>query len=219
MTGLIFQKRDFMGNTTSQQLLSHLYECLRREVMMSDKTFSWGRTLHKAIKCPARRYHFWWRIASWLYHSGSGMKRRLARRIQRNLVLKYGTEIQLGAAIGPGMVISHHYGIVINGAAVIGHSFRIRQNVTIGIAGSPVNSTTNKPRIIIGDNVCVGANSCIISDNILIGNNVTIGAMSFINKDIPDNHTVFTEKTIRSYVIPSEGTSAVIFDTAPSENG
>lgn len=91
------------------------------------------------------------------------------------------------------MIISHHHGIVINGATVIGKSFRIRQNVTIGISGNS-NSNTS-PSIIIGDNVEIGANSCLISDSLKIGNNVTIGAMSFINKDVPDNCTVFTKRT------------------------
>ncbi|WP_338030655.1 serine acetyltransferase [Erwinia endophytica] len=39
-----------------------------------------------------------------------------------------------------------------------------------------------------------------MSENIKIGNNVTIGAMSFINKNIPDNCTVFTEKINRTIV-------------------
>ncbi|MCO6546122.1 MAG: hypothetical protein J6564_10000 [Gilliamella sp.] len=50
-------------------------------------------------------------------------------------------------------------------------------------------------RIIIGDNVSIGANSVILGGKIKIGNNVKIGAMSFVNKDIPDNCTVYTQKT------------------------
>jgi serine O-acetyltransferase len=46
---------------------------------------------------------------------------------------------------------------------------------------------------VIGDNAEFGANSCIIGD-ITIGNNVTIGAMSLINKNVPDNHTVYNSK-------------------------
>ena len=179
---------------TTSELSAHLHECLRREVMMSDKPFSWPRTLHKAIKCPARRYYFWWRIASYLFRSGNKINKRIARKIQRNLFRKYGTEIQLGASIGPGMVISHYQGIVINGAAVIGHSFRVKQNVTIGITGSPKRPRGLKPMIRIGDNVSIGASSCIIADEIVIGDNVIIGAMTFINKDIPSNNTVYTQK-------------------------
>ncbi len=163
---------------------------------MSEKPFSWSKTLHRAVKCHSRRYNFWWRIASYLYSKNNIILRAIARYLQRSLIVKYGTEIQLGATIGPGMVVSHHQGIVVNGASVIGHSFLIRQNVTIGISGRNVKNKSKKPSLIIGDNVSIGANSCIISDDIVIGNNVTIGALSFINKDIPSNHTVFSEKNI-----------------------
>lgn len=53
-------------------------------------------------------------------------------------------------------------------------------------------------KTIIGDNVEIGAHSCIIGD-VRIGDNVIIGAMSFINKDIPENSVVYCDKvtTIR----------------------
>ncbi|MFX2609533.1 serine acetyltransferase [Enterobacter mori] len=179
---------------------NHLRECLRREVTMSSKKFSWFRVLHKAIKCPNRRFHFWWRIASYWHHSGNKFLKRRAAKLNRNLIFKYGTEIQLGAHIGPGMVISHHHGIVINGSAVIGHSLRIRQNTTIGITGAHVNK--EPIFIIIGNNVSIGAGSCIIADKIRIGDNVVIGAMSFVNEDIPSNTTVYSEKTL--HVMPNK---------------
>ena len=43
---------------------------------------------------------------------------------------------------------------------------------------------TNGP--IIGDNVYLGANVCIIGD-IKIGNNVIVGAGAVVVKDVPDN--------------------------------
>ena len=97
-------------------------------------------------------------------------------------------------------MISHHHGIVINGSAVIGHSLRIRQNTTIGITGASIHKEPIS--IVIGNNVSIGANSCIISDKIRIGDNVVIGAMSFVNKDIPSNTTVYSEKTL--HVIPNK---------------
>lgn len=179
-----------------------LKECLQKEVMMSAKPFSWPGAIHKAIKCPRRRYYFWWRIASYWYQNKTGVLKRAALRINRNLTLKYGTEIELGARILPGLVITHHQGIVINGSAVIGHSFRIRQNTTIGITGS--NPSKLPISIRIGNNVSIGANSCIIADQVVIGDNVVIGAMSFINKDLPDNSNVITEKTLRITVRETE---------------
>jgi serine acetyltransferase len=64
----------------------------------------------------------------------------------------------------------------------------LRQNVTIG-----ARNDTDEGYTVIGDNAEFGANSCIIGD-ITIGNNVTIGAMSLINKNVPDNHTVYNSK-------------------------
>lgn len=181
-----------------------LKECLQKEVMMNAKPFSWPRVIHKAIKCPKRRYHFWWRIASYWYQNKTGYLKQAALRINRKLALKYGTEIELGARIMPGLVISHHQGIVINGSAVIGHSFRIRQNTTIGITG---NNLSRQPiSIRIGNNVSIGANSCIIADQIVIGDNVVIGAMSFINKDLPDNSHVITEKKMKITIREADST-------------
>lgn len=148
--------------------------------------------MHKAVKCPMRRFYFWWRIASHLYNDGNYVKKRIAFKINRMLVKKYNTEIQLPAQIAPGLNVAHFLSVVINGCAIIGENFKIRQNTTIGISGK--TTAGDAPRIIIGDNVEIGANSCIIGDNLHIGNNIIIGAMSFINRDIPDNCTVYTEK-------------------------
>ncbi|NJD85907.1 serine acetyltransferase [Candidatus Erwinia dacicola] len=168
--------------------LSHLKKCLQREVMVSEKPFSWSKTIHKAIKCPDRRFYFWWRIANYLYRDG--VAKKLAIRINRNLRNKYGLDIKLGAVIGEGLSISHYVGIVIADCCTIGKNFYIKQNVTIG-----VKHNDQQGKIYIGDNVNIGANSCIIGNNLYIGDNVTVGAMSFINKHIPVNCTVYTPKS------------------------
>ena len=178
------------------ELKIHLKECLQREVAMNTKTFSWFSIMHKAFKCPERRFNFWWRIASYLYKSGGTFKMQIARKINRKLIQKYNTEIQLSAVIGPGLVVTHFLSVVINGCAVIGSNFKIRQNSTIGLGGSSTNEVT-KPKIIIGDNVEIGASTCIIGNALSIGNNVTIGAMSFINKNIPDNTVAYSEKSLK----------------------
>lgn len=79
----------------------------------------------------------------------------------------------------------------------IGRNFTIRQNTTIG------SDLKGDEPLVIGDNVDIGANSCIIGSDIRIGDNVVIGAMSFVNKNIPDNSTYITEKTAR--IIPRKG--------------
>lgn len=157
--------------------------------MVSATNFSWLKTIHKAAKCRDRRFHFWWRIANYLYLTGKHPK--IAQRINYNLRNKYGLDIKLGASIEEGLSISHYVGIVIGDCAVIGKNFYVKQNVTIG-----VRQNDQSGKIYIGDNVEVGANSCIIGNNISIGDNVVIGAMTFVNKDIPDNKIVLNKKEI-----------------------
>ncbi len=69
----------------------------------------------------------------------------------------------------------------------------LRQCTTIGSV-----EANNKP-IELGDNVDIGAHCCIIGSGIRIGNNVRIGAMSFINKDVPDDVTYITRKDNHIY--------------------
>lgn len=173
----------------------HLRDCLQAEVMKSDKKFTWFRVLHKAFKCPERRFNFWWRIASYLYCTDVKWKKQLARRINRKLIQKYNTEIQLPATIAPGLHITHFTSVVINGCVIIGRNFKIRHNCTIGIGGGLKNEDSN-PMITIGDNVDLGVGTSIIGNNLTIGSNVTIGAMTFVNKDIPDNTVAYNEKKL-----------------------
>ncbi|MTH47194.1 serine acetyltransferase [Intestinirhabdus alba] len=170
-----------------------LQECLRVEVIGGrDKAFTWPRAIRHAWRQPKRRFLFWWRIASYLYSSGGKRTRKIASFINRRLMRKYHTEIGLGAKIQPGLNIAHYNGIVVSIYCEIGKNFLIRQNTTIGIKQPGKNDA--EYQITIGDNVTLGANCCIIADRIKIGSNVTIGAMSFINKDIPDNTLYYTRK-------------------------
>jgi acetyltransferase-like isoleucine patch superfamily enzyme len=53
---------------------------------------------------------------------------------------------------------------------------------------------------IIGDNVDIGACTCIVGITHVIGDNVKIGAMSFVNQDIPSNCTCITKKEFHTIV-------------------
>lgn len=156
--------------------IDFLKECLLIEVIGGiDKRFSWSRAIRHAWRQPKRRFLFWWRIASYLYDMDNKYLKKI-EKINRNLFFKYNTDIELGASIAPGLYIGHYSGIVITRYATIGLK----------------NNNTN--RISIGDNVNIGANSCIIADNITIGDNVKIGAFTFVNKDIPSNSICYTKK-------------------------
>jgi len=94
--------------------------------------------------------------------------------------LFFGIQLPKSSSIGPGLMIHHFGGIILNSNTVIGKNCTLRHNVTIG----------NKSEIddvpVIGDNVSIGCGAVIIG-RIKIGNNVTIGANAVVLKDVPDN--------------------------------
>lgn len=137
---------------------------------------------------------FWFRIAQFLYAQRNRLLTSLAKGVNRRLMKKYGVEIMLGAQIEEGLWVGHPMGIVINSKCIIGKNFEIRQNTTIGTTA--IDSDSRLP-IVIGDNVSVGANSCIVGNGLRIGSNVNIGAMSFVNKDVPSDCTYVTVKEFR----------------------
>lgn len=145
--------------------------------------------IRRARKNNTLRYLLWYRLAQYLY-SKNRMLRAYAKRMERKLNLKYGVDISIECRIGQGLRIGHLPGIVISSHAEIGSKCFIRQNTTIGIK----NMGLDAYRIVIGNNVSIGAHSCIISDNLEIGDNVTIGAMSFVNKNISTGSTFYNPR-------------------------
>lgn len=100
-----------------------------------------------------------------------------------------GTHIGFGAEFRGIPIFPHGlYGIIISHNAIIGENVTIYHQVTIGEGkgGSPV----------IGDRVLIGAGAKIIG-RVHIGSGTRIGSGCVINKDVPENATVFApEPTI-----------------------
>jgi serine O-acetyltransferase len=85
-----------------------------------------------------------------------------------------------GADLGPGLVILHSFGIVINTQVRAGKNLVLEHGVTLG---------AEKHRSpILGDNVFIGAGAKIIGD-VRVGSNVKIGANAVVTRDIPDGAT------------------------------
>ena len=95
-----------------------------------------------------------------------------------------GVELPWNLVVGKGLIIYHGVGLVVNDAARIGSNCVLRNGVTIG------NKIDRKGRLlgapVLGSNVDVGSNACIIGP-ISIGDNVTIGAGSVVVKDLPSD--------------------------------
>ncbi|MFK0311915.1 serine acetyltransferase [Pseudomonas sp. NPDC090233] len=176
--------------------LEILMECWRQEV--SNKTKPGRRisllfnVLRRARKDNKLRFLFAYRLAQYLDACG-GLGRRYARGMQQRLNLKYAVDIDIGAQIAPGLRIAHLPGVVITRHVSIGRNFFIRQNCSIGIKTLGLE----RYALHIGDNVSLGANSCIIADQIDIGDNVVIGAMTLVTRDIPADCTFYNPRETR----------------------
>ena len=97
---------------------------------------------------------------------------------------KFAIQIPSSTKIGEGFRIVHWGHIVVNPGTVIGKNFNISQGCLIGNAQGKRAGTP-----VIGDNVCMNANSTIIG-GVKIGNNVLIAPGAFVNFDVPDNAIV-----------------------------
>jgi serine O-acetyltransferase len=84
------------------------------------------------------------------------------------------------ADFGPGFVILHSTGVVINGKVRGGKNVFVEHGVTIGEekGGVPV----------LGDDIFIGAGAKIIG-GIRIGDRVRIGANAVVIRDVPDDAT------------------------------
>lgn len=106
-----------------------------------------------------------------------------------HLILFKCSEVFFGICIGPKakigqrFVIEHFGCIVIHGNAVIGDDCIVRQGVTIGNKGA--HAPNDVP--MLGNRVNVGAGAKVLG-KVIIGDDVDIGANAVVIKDVPANH-------------------------------
>ena len=80
-------------------------------------------------------------------------------------------------------------GVVIGETCIIGDDCIIYQGVTLGAT----KNIKSKRHPTLGNNVIVGANSCILGD-IVIGNNCKIGSGTIVLNDLEDGSVIVGEK-------------------------
>jgi putative colanic acid biosynthesis acetyltransferase WcaB len=98
-----------------------------------------------------------------------------------------GIELPRKLSIGKGLSLYHGQALVVNKSTVIGENCVLRNSTTIGHKKLADGSFSKAP--VIGNNVDIGANVCIIGD-VNIGNNVVIGAGSVVVKNVPSDCVV-----------------------------
>ena len=149
------------------------------ELIKSDLFRYAGTTSSKAfIKTYIEGASFRFSVAFRLVNAGGVLK--LLGIILWKLRNHQQIQIHRKTKIGYGLYIGHGGPVIINPTAVIGNNCNLSQFVTIG--------SNEGKAAVIGDNVYIGPNTCIVED-VSIGDNATIGAGSVVTKDIPSNAT------------------------------
>ncbi len=85
-----------------------------------------------------------------------------------------------GAEFGPGFVLIHSQGVVINGSVRGGRDIKIEHQVTIG--------AEREQSPILGNDIFIGAGAKILG-SIRVGSYVRVGANAVVVKDVPDHVT------------------------------
>lgn len=119
-----------------------------------------------------------------LYRSMAALRRHrlgpLAAIVCKLNAFLTGAVIGSGAEFGPGLIILHSLGLVINKAVRGGVNVVLEGGVTLGAERgiSPV----------LGDHVFVGTGAKVLG-GVRVGNRVRIGANAVVVKDVPDDAT------------------------------
>ena len=129
-----------------------------------------------------RRYFFMQKIM--------GFNRRVPWPVDFRSKILGVEHIAKGIMCDPG----DNIGIYINayGGLTLGNNVNIGQNTIITTTNHDIydhRKISDKKGVIIGNNVWIGANCCIVA-GVIIGDNVTIGAGCTIRQNIPSNSLV-----------------------------
>jgi serine O-acetyltransferase len=125
------------------------------------------------------------RFGHWRYSVRPVLLRKICSAIYKVLFrcvqILTGIELPCEARIGRNFVIDHAGGIVVSGHASFGDNCRIRTGVVVGLSRAEDPCAPQ-----IGDNVDVGAGAKLLG-RIVIGNNVMVGANAVVLTDVPDD--------------------------------
>jgi serine O-acetyltransferase len=114
----------------------------------------------------------------------------LAKRIKNLCSILFHNSLAIGAEVGEDLYLGHHgLGVVVHDNVVLGKGVKIWQGVTLAVR-APAGS---KPKIIVGDDVIIGANAVVVTplgQGLSIGSRARIGAGAVVVRDVPAGATV-----------------------------
>lgn len=144
-----------------------------------------GRIMFESMRNAGFRAVMFYRMGRWCRLHKMGVAAAIIERLMRHLCHCW---ISTVVDIGPGFVVAHVCGIIVDGAAgPIGKNCSIRQNVTIG--GNYGKNKNGRVQPLVGDNVSIGPGASILGP-ISIGSNTIIGANAVVTTDIPEKSVV-----------------------------
>lgn len=137
-----------------------------------------GLAIVKVLLTDGTMAMLWYRCMQW-----SGRYRLAPLEMLFNKINTFFCNciIGRGAQFGPGFVLIHSTGIVINGTVQGGSNVFLEHQVTIG--------AERRKAPVLGNDVFVGAGAKILG-NISVGNGARIGANAVVVKDVPPHTTV-----------------------------
>lgn len=124
---------------------------------------------------PSTNFVFLCRLMWYYYQNGN---RLAAKFLYLKIYRKYNCCVFPDAKIGKGLSVYHPIGIVI-GHCRAGENLSILQGVTIGEKSIGEHEKDKECIPTIGNNVTLGANSCVLG-NVSICDNVVVGANSVV---------------------------------------
>lgn len=96
-----------------------------------------------------------------------------------------GISLGHGATIGPGLLITHLSGVIVQDDAVLGRDCHLCQGATIGRG----HGTGGYGAPVVGDRVYVGPHVALLG-KIAVGNDVRVSANSVVTTDVPEGSSV-----------------------------
>jgi serine O-acetyltransferase len=135
-------------------------------------------TLLKVVLTDGTAAMIWYRLMQWARRWRLAPLELLFNRIN---TFYCNCIIGRGAEFGPGFVLVHGTGVVINGEVRGGSNVRLEHQVTIG--------AERRQSPVLGDDVFVGAGAKVIGP-VTIGTGARVGANAVVVKDVPPHATV-----------------------------
>jgi serine O-acetyltransferase len=173
------------GTAGSAGLLSQMWASVRRmewlahyQRIVSEPTRRWCA---RACAVPWHAVRLY-RLAHALQLRGHPTLALIASTVNRVMT---GVDIEPNACFGPGLVIMHGHGLVVNGATRVGANAIVYQQVTLGGSrhGSE-GSHHGRDAPTIGNNVTIYAGAKILGP-VFVGDGAQIAANAVVIHDVP----------------------------------